>query len=67
MKSTSNHEVNKNPRSYHCLQGLLFLKLVHQRPLVHCIHEGGYDHAHVVILQHLVPPNYLGVISPNCL
>ena len=44
-----------------------FLKFVHQHPLVHCIHESGSDHAHVLILQHPVPCNYHGIINLNCL
>ena len=43
-----------------------FLKLIHQCLFAYCAHEGGCDHACVVILQQLVPLNYLGVINPNC-
>ena len=44
-----------------------FLKLLHLRLLAHCVHEGGCDHAHAVILQHLVPLNKPSIITPNWL
>ena len=37
----------------------MFIKLIHHHPLMHWVHEGGCDHAHVVILQHPAVSNTL--------